>query len=125
MLKSLKAFFFEPCAQQPRETPIVQATAGESDLFNSRILASHFRSADECRRNPGMETRSDARFARTRTEIFEEFRPQRFGGNSRRLARTPVSMEQLKRVTGTEFIRLVHSQSFQLNCRLRLVRNSK
>ncbi|MGB8847867.1 MAG: hypothetical protein WCC73_19465, partial [Terracidiphilus sp.] len=63
MLKNLKAFVFEPRAQQPRETPIVQAAARKSHFFNSCILVGQFRCADKCRRNSGMKTRGDERLA--------------------------------------------------------------
>ena len=75
MLKHLESLSLEPFAQQPRQAPIMHATAGENDLANSCHFARLVRGAHETMGDASMKTRCDARLGDARVQIVEEFAP--------------------------------------------------
>ena len=57
VLKDLEAFFLQPFAQQPRQSPVVQATAAHRHLVNSSLFTRIGSCPDESFRHASMKPR--------------------------------------------------------------------
>ena len=75
LLEDFESSFLEPCAQQARQSSIMHATAGESDLENSRGVFGQNCCAYEGCSNASVKARGNARFGDARAKIGEEIAP--------------------------------------------------
>ncbi len=95
MLKYFEAFSFQLHAQQPRQPPVMHASAAERNLRYARGRPSpHSRLSKSCG-NGSMKPRGDARLTYPGLQVIQQASPERTQSNSHRLAQSPISGHHL------------------------------